>query len=100
MAQFMCFSSKFAQYLIWEIPQQVRIRISVSIDDSFFFCPQFLPKAQSLLDDLLSDKPTNVNMLQGAPVRVRPIVFPSSSFSLVGSNCRWTVVGCLGLVSR
>ena len=40
---------KFAQYLIWEIPQQ------------------FLPKAQSLLDELLSDKPTNVNMLQGAP---------------------------------
>ncbi|CAF4331863.1 unnamed protein product [Rotaria socialis] len=40
---------KFAQYLIWEIPQQ------------------FLPKAQSLLDELLSDTPTNVNMLQGAP---------------------------------
>ncbi|CAF3330799.1 unnamed protein product [Rotaria sp. Silwood1] len=45
----MAAEKKFAQYLIWEIPQQ------------------FLPKAQSLLDELLSDKPTNVNMLQGAP---------------------------------
>ncbi|CAF0729450.1 unnamed protein product [Didymodactylos carnosus] len=49
---------KFAQYLICELPQQI------------------LPTAQRLLDDLLSDNPTKINTLQGAP---DPTAGPSTS---------------------
>ena len=56
---------KFAQYLIYDLPQQI------------------LPTAQRLLDELLSSTPSDINTVSGAPD-------PTAGGSL-GEQSNWTL---------